>query len=140
MVRECVRRVGSGYYEAKDGNRHWFQSGYEYERMQALDELGLVWWKNTKLRIPYFFEGRIRQYTPDFFVIGEDGTIYLEEVKGQLTEQDKVKAIYASAFCQKNSVIFSFLRRKELKTHPKDCQMKIETREVRLRLPVLNVN
>ena len=52
-----------------------------------------AWVKNDHIgfEIPYMYQGIIHKYRPDFIIKLIDGTYLIIEVKGQDTEQDKVK-------------------------------------------------
>lgn len=52
-----------------------------------LDSKNIEWERNVKT-FPYFYENKIRQYTPDFFLTKEN--VYVE-IKGYETEKDRCK-------------------------------------------------
>lgn len=55
-----------------------------------------AWVKNDHLgfEIPYIFQGVIHKYRPDYIIKLKDGSYLILEVKGQETQQDKVKKEY----------------------------------------------
>lgn len=72
-----------------------YDSTWEASVGFILDEHPAVeaWIKNEHLgfEIPYFYEGRVRKYRPDFLARLTDGTHLIIEVKGQETEEDRTK-------------------------------------------------
>lgn len=98
----AVRRIESGgfggrqtaYISSKSGRTEFAHSSYELKRMRFLDSNPDVWsWtKGHGLRIPYNFDGKTKNYIPDFLVEWSDGTKTLEEVKGWSREPERVAA------------------------------------------------
>jgi type III restriction enzyme len=69
----------------------WEKVGFEFERDRIQ---GIVSWvKNDHLgfEIYYLWQGQTKTYFPDFIIKFEDGRNLVLEVKGQTTDQDKVK-------------------------------------------------
>ena len=130
----ACRMYKQGYYKARDGNKYWYQSGWELERMKALDEMELVWQKNTRIVVRYYHDGKLKSYVPDFYVSDwKTGVVYLEEVKGYETDMDASKAIYADDYCKQHGIVFNFIRGDELTRHPKEIREKdFSVRETRL--------
>lgn len=64
-----------------------FQSSYEREFMNFLDNNKIIWIKN-KTRYPYMKENKIHNYIPDFYLPEAD--MYIE-VKGFLRKSDPLK-------------------------------------------------
>ena len=60
---------------------------WELNVAQEMDQLNMNWTRNQK-RFSYFFEGKSRHYTPDFYL--PDLDLYLE-VKGYETAKDRSK-------------------------------------------------
>ncbi len=60
---------------------------WELKYAQYLDEIGVVWERNTA-SFPYEFEGKVRRYTPDFYLPMTDEYV---EIKGYKTEKDEAK-------------------------------------------------
>lgn len=60
-----------------------------YEQLQLMQYSGRIKWFQ---RQPSFLIGNSVRYRPDFIVCGEDGTIWLEDVKGHENQTFKVKA------------------------------------------------
>jgi type III restriction enzyme len=75
-----------------------FDSGLEKSFVTILDNSPNVvaWAKNDHLgfEILYMFEGNIHKYRPDYIVKLSEEKYLIIEVKGEVTEQDKVKAQY----------------------------------------------
>lgn len=62
--------------------------------MQFLDASSDVksWTKRHGISIPYEFDGRVKQYIPDFLVEWSSGLKTLEEVKGWVRDPARVAA------------------------------------------------
>lgn len=75
-----------------------FDSGLEKSFVTILENSPKVvaWAKNDHLgfEILYMFEGNIHKYRPDYIVKLSGEKYLIIEVKGEITEQDKVKARY----------------------------------------------
>lgn len=75
-----------------------FDSALEASIVTALENHNdvLAWAKNDHLgfEILYMFEGNIHKYRPDFLVRLASGKYFIIEVKGEITEQDRVKSRY----------------------------------------------
>lgn len=72
-----------------------YDSTWEASEAFQLDhnENVIAWVKNDHIgfEIPYIYQGIVHKYRPDFLVKLADGSHIIIEVKGQDTEQDKVK-------------------------------------------------
>jgi len=102
-----VKGSGRGkktWYMSKIAGRVFLDSSYELAYVSWLDEQEKPWKRNL-IKFPYYWEGEVRYYIPDFYLIDED--IYVE-IKGYETEKDKAKW---SAFPFKLKV----LKRKDLR-------------------------
>lgn len=75
------------WYESPTAGRVFLQSTYELEYAKRLDSQGISWVRNKK-KFPYVFEGKLKNYYPDFYLVDED--VYVE-VKGYQTERDLAK-------------------------------------------------
>lgn len=104
-------RWKTGWYVKKDGTKEWFDSSFEQKRMQQLDSMGVTWTKKHKIRIPYIYNKIKTYYVPDFLI---NNTI-IEEVKGWMTKEVKLKAKAAKKFCKIHGYTYRFLLGKELK-------------------------
>lgn len=100
-----------GYYIDKKGERVRYDSMTELAMMMWFDETGRPWRKNAKLRIPYVFEGKQRNYIPDFIKEAEpfeEG--YILEIKGSNDKPElpfKIKA--AEKYCKEQGIEFRLL-------------------------------
>jgi hypothetical protein len=104
-----------GNYIRKNGNVEWFDSSYEEIRMKFFDENDIIWTKKHGIRIPYVNEkGLNTYYVPDFRII-ENDKIIIEEVKGWIKKNDKLKAEVGIEYCKKNNYIYRFLLGEKLK-------------------------
>jgi len=99
-----------GYYVAGSGERFRYDSMTELAMMMHLDTCDVAWRKNTRLRIPYVFEGTERNYVPDFLV---DGNRYLPplimEIKGREEPEVESKSEAAKEYCRKNGMSYSLV-------------------------------
>jgi hypothetical protein len=85
-------RIGSGrgkktWYNSPIAGEIYLRSTYELEYAKWLD-YNKIKWKQNLIKFPYHWEGIIRFYYPDFFLIDEN--VYVE-IKGYETERDKAK-------------------------------------------------
>jgi hypothetical protein len=108
------------YTSIKTGQIEMYGSSYELRRFKALDASPLVkkWTKKHRVMIPYVAEFRSHWYVPDILVTMEDGTVWLEEVKGyihsQLIFEAKNKA--AEAMCERRGWKYRILFEKDIDT------------------------
>jgi hypothetical protein len=63
------------------------RGSWEYAYAQYLDAQNIIW-EQPRESFPYEFEGKIRQYFPDFYLPQTDDFI---EIKGYETEKDRAK-------------------------------------------------
>jgi hypothetical protein len=106
-----------GYYTAKSGEIFHYDSMTELAMMMYFDKMvgnNSKWCKNTKLRIPYTFEGKDRKYIPDFIVYtlygGEYIPFMIYEIKGSNDKPElPFKCIAAEVYCNKNDIEFVLL-------------------------------
>lgn len=68
-----------GFYTAKNGERVWLRSTYEYIYAKWLDKQGIRW----KLEVDRYLLPNGKLYTPDFFIYDTQGNLSaIVEVKG----------------------------------------------------------
>lgn len=107
-----------GSFITTDGTIESFASLYEERRMRVLDQSDLVkfWTKRHNIRIEYMICGFKRSYVPDFLVELTDGTIWIEEVKGWVRDQEEFDAKNAAAeqFCKENEWKYRVLFKADL--------------------------
>lgn len=104
-----------GNYIRKNGEVEWFDSSYEEIRMKYFDENNIEWTKKHGIRIPYINnKGLNTYYVPDFEV-KENNKIIIEEVKGWIKENDRLKAIIGINYCKEHNYTYRFLLGKNLK-------------------------
>lgn len=60
---------------------------WELKYAQYLDAHEIKWLRPT-IKFPYTFDGKLRHYTPDFYLVDED--LYIE-IKGYKTDKDEAK-------------------------------------------------
>jgi hypothetical protein len=104
-----------GYYKSNIGRVFRYDSMTELAMMMHFDSMSFIWQKNTALRIPYLFEGKIRHYIPDFIVKERDRTSIIE-IKGSNDKPElpfKCKA--AEDYCKENNMRFALVPYLEVK-------------------------
>lgn len=72
------------HYQYKGVDLH---GKWELAYAKFLDSCGTNWVRNTE-QFPYIMHGKLRKYTPDFYLPGTDEYI---EIKGYETEKDSLK-------------------------------------------------
>ncbi len=81
-----------------------YDSTWEASDAFALDDSDVVsaWVKNDHLgfEVLYIYRGVVRKYRPDFLVRLKNGDMLVLEIKGQDTEQDRVKRRYLDEWTQ----------------------------------------
>lgn len=84
--------------------------------------------KKNIIKIPYKDTiGKWRNYLPDFQVKWKNGTRWLVEIKGIMTDMDHVKVAYAEDFCKKNRMRYRIITTGMVKKalwHRVYCQYK----------------
>ena len=75
------------WYSPLTDQVYTFQSSYERELMNFLDNHRIKWIKN-KERFPYLLEGKQHSYIPDFYL--PDCDLYVE-TKGMIRKSDPIK-------------------------------------------------
>lgn len=85
-------RIGSGrckgfWYKSKYAGTVYLNGTYELEYAKYLDRNKIDWRKNTK-KFPYEWQGKLRYYIPDFYLVKEKT---YDEIKGFKTEKDEAK-------------------------------------------------
>jgi len=114
-------RNKKGHYEStKNGNRHFYRSGWELAVMQFLDESSEVKnWEFESIRIPYMYDCHKRWYVPDFLVTYSDETRKLIEIKPkQFFEAERVilKSEAAQKWCVENNASYLIVDKDVLKS------------------------
>jgi len=109
---------GEHYVGVKNGGiTCYLRSSFESAYARMLDEgEDVVSWEHEPFRIPYVFEGSVRNYVPDFLVTRLSG-VFLVEVKPKLlteTALNVAKQAAAVAWCQTNHVTFLTVTEDEL--------------------------
>lgn len=117
-------RFKKGYYfSIKSGIQEFYESSYELKRMIELDEDENVisWTKKHKIRIPYLFDNKNKNYVPDFLIEYENFKI-LEEIKGWVKNRKELqtKCQAGKVYCDNNNLIwkinFSFIPNEKQRT------------------------
>jgi hypothetical protein len=100
-----------GYYTAKSKTTFRYDSMCELAVMMYLDKCNFGWEKNTTLRIPYVFEGKNRNYIPDFVIDGNEFfPALILEIKGSNDKPElPFKSEAAEKYCKENNMSFSLL-------------------------------
>lgn len=110
---------GEHYTGIKNGGVvAYFRSSFESAYARLLDDdQEIVSWEHEPMRIPYVFEGSVRNYVPDFFVTHIDGSKFLVEVKPALlteTEINVTKRLAAESWCRTNNVCYLTITENDL--------------------------
>lgn len=79
------------------------------------DNKVVYWTKKHKIKILYKAKtGKFHYYIPDFKIIYSDGSVVIEEVKGRMTDDVKIKAKYANVFCNNKGYVYRLITQREL--------------------------
>lgn len=74
-------------YISPVAGRVFVDGTWEYKYAMYLDTLGVQWCRNTR-RFDYWYDGKLRKYIPDFYIVDDDRYI---EIKGYTTDKDLAK-------------------------------------------------
>jgi hypothetical protein len=106
-----------GWLLNKSNNKEeYYASSYEKKRMLQLNELGVIWTKNHKIRIPYKDKNdNIRNYVPDFLINNK----IIEEIKPKSLidsefDNNCYKHEYAIKYCKENNLEYRIISENEL--------------------------
>ena len=105
------------YQSTKTNEKHYADSLLERLRMIQLDSDNKVvyWTKKHKIKILYKAKtGDFHYYIPDFKIIYSDGSVVIEEVKGRMTDDVKIKTKYANVFCNNKGYVYRLITQREL--------------------------
>lgn len=103
------------YFSEKMKEKFWYDSSWEYLRMQILDidENVISWTKRHGIRIQYKDKNIIRNYIPDFLINGNT----IEEIKGNFNNKKnlklKIKAL--KKYCKIHNFKYNLVYDKDLK-------------------------
>lgn len=111
-----AQRYAHGYLmNTSSGKNEFYASSYEKIRMEQLNNLGIRWTKNHKIKIKYIdIHGKMRYYIPDILI---DQKI-LEEIKPRRLIHEinnELKFIAGINHCNQNNLEYRILTEKELK-------------------------
>ncbi len=94
ISRTCLEKSRNGEWHTSVAKKmHYSYKGFDFDGTwelayaRYLDTLG-VQWERCKHRFAYTFEGKLRYYTPDFYL---PGTQEYVEIKGYETDKDRAK-------------------------------------------------
>jgi len=106
----------SRYYSIKNNCKFHSDSNLELLRMIQLDNDKdvLSWTKLHKIKIPYTYNGKLKNTIPDFLIKMKNGINIIEEVKGYITEKEIIKKISIENYCINNNYQFCFKTQKEM--------------------------
>lgn len=74
-------------YMSPIAGRVFVDGTWEYKYAKYLDTIGVQWQRNTR-RFAYWYEGKLRMYIPDFYIVDDDS---YTEIKGYTTDKDLAK-------------------------------------------------
>jgi hypothetical protein len=101
---------GGEYFSKKTKQLEYYDSSWELLRMVELDNDADVklWTKKHKIYVEYEFGGQTRRHIPDFYLIKNNGNVFIEEIKGWARDDNKLKKQIASIkeYCLKNNIIY----------------------------------
>lgn len=112
-----IKNLGlSGKYKSKKTSQiETYDSLNEFHRMKQLDEdeIVLFWTKKHGIKIPYIFEGKKKNYIPDFLIVTNQCKC-LEEIKSSWTDEihkdkNQFKKEAAELFCKLNNYNFNWI-------------------------------
>jgi hypothetical protein len=86
------------YLSYKTKQLEFYDSSWELLRMVELDNDNDVkfWTKKHKIYVKYEFNGQVRRHIPDFYILKNDGIIFIEEIKGWVKDEEKLKCQISS--------------------------------------------
>ncbi len=122
----------NGYFTSIKNNnqKFYYRSGYELEMYEMLDELKeCVAWHGESFKIPYFFNGKEHNYTPDISVKFSDGRLEVWEVKPSTQTslpKNKAKWDAAEAYCAARGWAFKVKPEKEIEK----LKMQVRTQDL----------
>lgn len=107
----------SGWHDSPKAGRQFYRSSYELHYFRMLDsDSDVVTYQSEPLKIPYLWEGSIKNYTPDILVTRRDRKQLIEVKPANLVNEPKnlAKAIAADAWCSQNEVEYVVVTENEL--------------------------
>ncbi len=113
--KRFVSSTGDGkngqFYSSKTNSVVEYESGLELRFLQQLDSTAsVVYYLEQPFVIPYFYDGKNHDYYPDIFLILNDGSgvvVEIKPLKQMCLEQNLVKWRAMRGFCEQNG--FGFL-------------------------------
>jgi len=103
-----------GYYVANDGIKFRYDSMTELALMLIFDRNEDVWKKNISVKIPYEYEGKNRNYIPDF-ILGADEKVVIE-VKGSMDRPEiPTKFAAAEKWCEERGKTFKLVSYEDIR-------------------------
>ncbi len=118
-TKKNSKKTSRGLYLSRMGRQEKYDSSYELQRFRFLDSQPSVrdWTKDHKIKIPYVLKRKRHRYNPDILVTMEDGTVFLEEIKGRVWDVLKFhyKNFAALCYCKSKGWKFRILFEKDLK-------------------------
>jgi len=103
-----------GYYVANSGIKFRYDSMTELALMLIFDKNNDTWRKNVVVRIPYTYDGKARNYIPDF-ILGSDEKIVIE-VKGSMDKPEiPTKFAAAEEWCKDRGKTFKLISYEDIK-------------------------
>ena len=105
------------YYSAKTNTTLPYDSSYELRAMELLEsDQSVSYYERCRIRIPYDYEDKTRNYCPDFLVNFANQTTILEVKPKKFVNSDKNVAKFSAArdYCSDNSLNFEVWTEKDL--------------------------
>lgn len=116
---EWTHPVGfdSGWHESPKAGCQFHRSSYELRYFRMLDsDPDVVTYQSEPFKIPYMWEGSVKNYTPDVLVMRHDRKQLIEVKPATLVNEAKniAKAIAADAWCSQNNIEYIVVTENEL--------------------------
>ena len=109
-----------GYFTSikNDNQKFHYRSGWELDCYEMLEELNeCTAWHGESFKVPYFFNGKEHNYTPDMSVKFKDGHVEIWEIKPTTQTglpRNKAKWEAAKAYCEARGWEFKVKPEKEI--------------------------
>lgn len=107
----------SGWHDSPKAGRQFHRSFYELRYFRMLDaDPDVITYQSEPFKIPYLWEGSVKNYTPDILVTRRDRKQLIEVKPASLVNEPKniAKATAADVWCSQNSVEYVVVTENEL--------------------------
>ncbi len=121
------------YFSVKTNTTLPYDSSYELRAMELLEsDMNVSHYERCRIRIPYDYEDKTRNYCPDFLVSFTNQTIILEVKPKKFVNSDKNVAKFSAArdYCSDNNLKFEVWTEKDLGIRKNGTCVSDKTSEV----------